>query len=59
MKAVLLVVSVLLLAGCGGSPMSVETRDPNWVSATSAQDAARAEQLRRSQREGNASPGAM
>jgi hypothetical protein len=59
MKAVLLVVPLLLLAGCGGSPMSVETRDPSWVSPTSAQEAAQAELARRKHREGNASPGNM
>ncbi|BCH32899.1 hypothetical protein MesoLjLc_48290 [Mesorhizobium sp. L-8-10] len=59
MKAVLFVVPLLLLVGCGGSPMSVETRDPNWVSPTSAQDAAQAERFRRKHREGNASPGNM
>jgi hypothetical protein len=39
--------------------MSVETRDPNWKSATSAQDAVNAERLRRQHREGNAAPGNM
>lgn len=59
MKLALFIASVLVLAGCGGSPMSVETRDPSWKSLTSAQDAANAERLRRQQREGNAAPGNM
>ncbi|MGO4843382.1 hypothetical protein AB4144_65015 [Rhizobiaceae sp. 2RAB30] len=57
MKVALLCVPLLLVAGCGGSTMSVESRDPNWVSATSAQEAAEAERIRRKHREGNASPG--
>lgn len=46
---------VLFLAGCGGgSTMSVESRDENWVSPTSAMDTAQAEAIRRKHREGNA-----
>jgi hypothetical protein len=48
---ILLAASLLVLAGCGGSPMSVESRDTSWQSPTSALEKAQAE-ARRQQRRG-------
>lgn len=48
----LLAASLLLLAGCGGSPMSVESRDPTWQSPTSALEKEHAEALRQQRRGG-------
>ncbi|HWK69115.1 MAG TPA: hypothetical protein VNS34_29675 [Rhizobiaceae bacterium] len=54
---ILLAASLLFLAGCGGSPMSVESRDPNWQSPTSALDRAQAEALRQQRRGGESGGG--
>lgn len=48
----LLAASLLLLAGCGGSPMSVEARDTTWQSPTSALERAQEEALRQQRRGG-------
>lgn len=52
MMRILLAAVLLVLAGCGGSPMSVESRDPDWQSPTSALEKAQSEALRQQRRGG-------
>lgn len=49
---IVLVVWLLVLAGCGGWPMSVETRDPDSQSPSSKLEQAQAEALRQQRRAG-------
>lgn len=49
---ILLVASLLVLAGCGGSTMTVESRDPTWQSQTSALEKAQTEAVRQQRRGG-------